>query len=172
MKLKFSLILILLCSSSIGLANCISEFKNYKRKVVFSPLTAPISSSANVLAGGVSSTGSSVLGLTTLNQEFSTAGFLYGAAFVYNGQYVFESTLVNFKLYKGRVFVLKVLKEARRGFGDHLEEFVDDLNDLLPVELEDVVEIINEGNEDEAFCQKDKALYTKEKLFEYALKVL
>ena len=154
-------------------ADCSAAYRHFRTKTRISPISTPLSSSAQTFAGGVSSTGGSLLGTSILNTELSTAGFLYGAAFFYEGQYGLEESLSDIRQYRSRMLVYKILKEARRGFGDHLDDFIDDLKDSTlnseEVSNQELVASINLANDTRVFCPKGKQLFNLKNLSNYLL---
>lgn len=168
----FMLLMALVFANPTG-ASCLEKYNRLLGKIVLSPVTGAVSSLAQSSVGAASTTGGGLLGTVLLNEEISSAGFLYGAAFFYEGQYIFDNTFNNIRQFKNRDYVRKVLKEARNGIGDHLEELLDDINDSVItgmfLELEELTQFLQEADKREQFCLPGDVLPTRNGLLQFVL---
>lgn len=153
-------------------ASCQSAYKAYKRATLGSPLVAPSISSTHLVQGSLSTTGNLLYGILRTDTGLMTAGAANGIAFSYEGHFYIELMSSNFRHYRGRSKVLKLLNQAELGMGEELEELLDDLNESLEeeeIDLFTLIQIINEANENNVFCPKNKELFTLKNLRMYIL---
>ena len=163
--------LMLLLSLTTADADCRKDYRRYKRATLLKPVSSPISSTGQVTGGMGSSTGGVVAGTVISSPDLSTAGFVYGAAYAWDGQYNLQNGFSDITRYRSRARVLKLIKQSGNGMGEELEEFVDDLNETLinPVSLLKISGLINEGNAQRIFCPAEKALFTLKNLTNWLL---
>ena len=171
---KFLLVILLVVISNFSFADCESEYNKFKLVTLTEPITAPVRTGLYFSTGAISSTGASLAGTLSLNLELSTAGVLYGAAFTYEGTYFIQATISNFKKFKGRAQAQKLIIESKIGFGDTLEEFIDDVNEGLNGEYElsreQVIENVLLGNATLDFCQTRDTMFTINNIKNFVIK--
>ncbi len=165
-------IIVLLLISANAEASCQKAYKAYKTKVIVSPITAPAISSHFVGRGAVSTVSNMTAGATATDTGTTLAGSANGLAFSYEGQYYLEMMSSNFRHYRGRSQVLKVLEQAELGMGEELENLFEDINESLEakdseIDFMTLVEEINQANKDKVLCPKHKELFTIKNLQNY-----
>jgi len=167
--------LIFIILVSLGLeteASCQKAYKAYKSKVIVSPITAPAMSTNFAGRGFVSTVTNMTAGATATDTGTTLAGSANGLAFSYEGQFYLEMMSSNFRHYRGRSLVLKILNQAELGMGEELENLFEDINESLEVKDAEIdfislVEEINQANEKKVFCPKNKELFTLKNLHNY-----
>ncbi len=161
-KVLISLFMTLLSATTF--ADCEAEYSKFKLLALTEPVTTPARTGLYFSSGAISSTGASLIGTLSLNFELSTAGVLYGAAFTYEGTYFIKATIANFKKFKGRAIAQKLIIESKIGFGDTLEEFIDDVNENLneytQLSREQIIDEVLLGNSTFDFCQTRETMFT------------
>lgn len=166
----FFLTLIITPSLS-AFADCEKEYNKFKLIAVAQTVTTPVNSGLYLSAGALSSSGATLAALLSMNFDLSTAGILYGAAFTYEGTHFITATISNFKKFKGRSHALKLIVESKIGFGDTLEEFIDDVNEELSeyteLSKEEVIDEVIFGNSTLEFCQTRDTMFTLNNIKNY-----
>lgn len=170
-------ILILLFTTLLSFsafADCEKEYNKFRLLTLTEPVITPVRTGLYFSSGAISSTGASLIGTLSLNFELSTAGVLYGAAFTYEGTYFIKATIANFKKFKGRALAQKLIIESKIGFGDTLEEFIDDVNEKLneyaQLSKEQVIDEVLLGNSTFDFCQTRETMYTVNNIKNHIIK--
>jgi hypothetical protein len=171
-----NILTVIFLTQATAYASCLEAYQVHKFDVLTAPVTSAISSSGNATIGLGSSVGGALGGTTLLNPELSTAGTVYGAAFLYDGTYSLERAYFLLKNYRSRMRAFAILAEALGGGGAELEEFLVEVNTALEsapsITLEELVALLSEGDSNNEFCQKDKDPATSKGLLTWVLKKL
>ena len=161
--MKKFLFIFLFVFSQLSYSSCEETFKKYRLEAPLSPFRALGISVGQVGLGALSSTGGLALGTTLLNSDYAGAGVLYGTALVYEAQYGLAKAYNDIKFYNSRVKVLKVIQEAKQGFGANLQQLYHEIvpyEDRERIPLTYFTNLVSQADQDRVFCQSEETLYT------------